>query len=440
MTEQAPTTPPEAVSTEAIVEDLKGVLSDAREDMLREVHDSVNSLRNERGRPAPIPPKEGPERAQAVSRSRAEPPHMLRSYRFGWGEVREGIMELYATLPEDQQKWRNPKLDELARTYILASVAKDRASMEKTKREMDDYYVRAALLEGDPDASSGFADGTGAELLPLPLHGAIINARQRASVLPQLMQNFQMSSQTLRIPGGPAVTASMVSENSVATDATPDPSSILLSAKKGQVQFSASMEELEDSAFNIVSWFSERGGSALGLQRDTQICTSNGTAPNITESLESATITEVTEAAAGTLTFVDVMGLYFGLPKQYRRDAIWLGSSEMMQFLSTIVDANGRPIFNPGLSAPSPIGDAGPAEQGNIMGRPVYDVPLTDGGLFIGSPGFYAFGSRMGIRIQASADAGWDNDVVKWKITERFDGSVIFGDAWRKTAGITAVG
>ena len=255
-----------------------------------------------------------------------------------------GTYDLYRELHERQPelKYRDPRIDKLSHQWMVAFSKNHAERADRIGRELNDRYLenrgaflgdggRAALLEGDPDASSGFADGTGGELLPLPLANQMILARNKASKLRGLVNRQTMTSQTMRTVVGPTVTAGQVAEGATATDATPNPTSVLLSAKKTQVRFSASRELLEDSAFNVVNFFADRAGAAIGEQEDIQMCTSQGTAPDYTESLQSASITDIAETTASTIGLEDIYALYYGVPEQYRRGASFLAASTTLQ-------------------------------------------------------------------------------------------------------------
>jgi HK97 family phage major capsid protein len=432
------------ITAEQLRDALRTFKNDTEQGLLGEALAAVETLKSERSRPAPpVEPRDSESSAKTEVRVVNDgPPNMTRSYRWSPIEVRDCVMDLYERLPEAEQRYRNPRTDELCRTYIQALSSRNTELAIRACREADDYYMghtRAALLEGAPNADSGLGDGSGAGLIPLPLAGVIVLARNKAAKMRGIMANYQMNAQTLRIPAGGVVTSAMTAENAIATDNTPVVSDVVLSAKKAQSHFSASMEQLDDSAFNIVSFFSERGGASLGALEDVQVCTSNGTAPNITGSLDGTTITSVAEATSTVLIYEDLVDLKFAVPEQYRVGSVWFGNSVMMGFLSKILDGNGRPIFTPSGAAPATVGDVGPASEGVLLGHRVYDVPVADGGIYFGNPAFYAFGSRAGVRVEASADAGWDNDVTKFKITERFDGMFVLTDPWRSIDGILSV-
>jgi HK97 family phage major capsid protein len=373
-----------------------------------------------------------------------------RQDRFGYGDVRDMSDYLYSTLPKYAQRIRNPRTDKQMADFLRAVRWRNWEAVERTSRQLNGEYTRA-LAEGeselDPSTSPG--PGTGAPFLPLPLANLIIMARDARAKVRQFATRFTSNNQSLKVPvSGVDTGAQMVGEGAVATEDTPTLTSKLMQKRKGQSRFRASDELLEDSAFNLVSFFAERGGSSLGALEDIQFCRGLGVDPGITESIESATITGVAEAMAGTISYVDCVTLFFDLPEQYRTQGVfWMGNSLMMRLLSTIVDGDSRPIFTPGVIAPRVVTSEGAANGivGSIFGHPVLELPFTtgtspvDASLFVGVLANYGYLDGGGLTVRASEHTRWAQDEVEWKITQRFDGVVLLEDSFREMAGITTV-
>jgi HK97 family phage major capsid protein len=387
-----------------------------------------------------------PVRSKLPTPETTTPPAPTERGIFGFGQVRDARDGLYLRLPEQERAWRNPKVDEALRGWIQALATRRMDTAERIRLEVDDDYLKAAgsseratTLYGTVTATSGLGQGTGGALAPLPFANSLVLARDKRARMRGLVQRFTSDSNTLRVPTAGVATAAMAAEGATAAQGEPTWGSQLLSKKKAQAVFKASEEMLQDSAFNLVSVFAERAGSALAALEDTQICTSNGTAPNITESLGSATITEVAEATSTVLIYEDVVDVFFGLPDQYHQGAAWFGNAQMMGFLSILLDGNGRPIFTPGGGAPAIVGDSVAGQVGTIFGRPVYLVPLANGSLFVGDPSYYGMLDGGPVTVKVSDAPSWSTDLVDFKVTERFDGAVLVEDAWRCVKAIASV-
>jgi len=328
---------------------------------------------------------------------------------------------------------RDPKIDAQMARWIRASagVTRDPAILVEWEARSAEAVKRADLLEGTTTATSGLSGGTAAPLIPLPLHNQLVLLKDRASVIRPFCRVVTSDALTLRVPVSGAATAAMTAEGSSATNKEPTLTSVLLHKKKMMSGFEASEESLMDSAFNVVSFFTERAASAMGALEDVQICTSNATAPELSGSLEAPNInsagaqviTTFAEATSTVITYADMLGMWFGVGKQYRNNAVWMGNTALVLLLSQLDDANGRPIFAPSGSPGAPVSDL-PGVTGTIFGRPVLEVPTSAGNLFFADMSYYFIleGQRMSMK---SSDAVlWSADTVSFKITNRLDGAI----------------
>ena len=347
----------------------------------------------------------------------------------------------YQLLPEAQRKIRNPFDDHYIAMWIRGMATQSQgggALMREAHDQLGKKYghSRADLLEGAPAADSGLGDGTGAHLLPLPFSNLIIRKRDAVSKMRSRAQRFSSPSQTLRVPVTGVATAAMAAEGAVAAQGEPTITHKLFRKNKMQANFEASREMLADSAINLVTFFAERAGSAFGALEDVQFATSNGTAPNISESLESATIGDIT-ITAGAINYNTLLSYFFTLPQQYHAGAVWLAASNVLQFISQIVDGNSRPLFIPNTQAAGPISDS-PEVTGTLFGHPVMLLPLTAGNLFFGNPNQYGILDDGAIEGATSEHALWTSDSIAFRFTQRIDGNVMDEDAFKEnSAAIT---
>lgn len=337
---------------------------------------------------------------------------------------------------------RNPRMDTLAREWVQALGANDVGARVRLYHEINDRFMkemgisRASLLEGLPTGENPLSNGSGAELLPLPLANQLMLERNKASKFRALVNVFPMTAQVQRIPVLPTVTATSRLENAAYTDNTPSADSALLTAKDIGVMFSAGRNFLEDSAFNIVNQLTVVAGGAIGQEEDVQIATSTANGGDITEGLDAATITDIAETTSTTIGYVDLVNVYYGLPEQYRRNAKWFATSTTLADLAKLLDSVGRPILLNAVDAPRAISDFDPAAVGSILGHAVYDVPVADDVIYFGDPMWYALGQRAGIRVDTERAVTTGNR--QWVIDERIDGRVIptsvvdTNNAWRK--------
>ena len=440
--------------TERLAASIEGVREDARDEALKAVTEFADKLEGKRSRRAPVPPSRDD---QGESRSQSRPAASEGVEFSTLRAIGSAVDPLYRRMETEVQRSseevaefrsaRNPGVDKLTKQWANHVNNGNVEGRIRSYNELNDAYLkglgvsesqRASLLEGTPNASSGFADGTGAELLPLPLAGQLILARDKMSKMRRLVTTFPMTSQTERVPVLPIATASTRAENAAFTDNTPPSESALLAATDLGVEFSAGRNFLEDSAFSIANQLTVVAGNAIGAEEDEQISNSTGAGSDITEGLDSATITTLATAGGTTLAYVDIVALYYALPEQYRRDSMFFCSGSTMIDIMSINDAVARPIFLSPLQDARLISDTDPDQAGRLLNKPIYEIPTADDTLYFGNPKWYALGSRTGIRVDTERDVS--TGLRKWVIDERIDGRVIptaavnTNNAWRKTA------
>lgn len=407
---------------------IEGVRTESRDIALKAVEEFAEKLEKKRSAAPPVPPK-GETKRDAPKGDFFEAQNVRA--------LGDGTAPLYRRMEsgrsiedkEDFRASRNPRMDDLTAKWCKAVASRDVGARVALYDEMNGRYAeslgysRASLLEGDPNADSGFADGTGAELLPLPLAGQLIVERDKAGKMRSLVNVFPMSAQTQRIPILPTAAASTRAENAAFTDNTPAADTALLAATDLGVMFSAGRNFLEDSAFNMANQLTVVAGGAIGAEEDVQICTSTANGADITEGLDAATIAVVAEATAGSIFFEDIVNLYYAVPEQYRRNAKFFGSSTILATIAGVQDAVSRPIFLNGVDAPRALNDQDPDAVGLLYGKPVYEVPVAAANLYFGDPMWYALGNRTGIRVDVERAVTTGN--TQWVIDERIDGRVI---------------
>lgn len=337
------------------------------------------------------------------------------------------------------REYRNADLDHWMAYWVRGLTQKNREAL----RIADDKLAalsgrnqRATTLEGVLDVSDPTAilDGTGGHLLPQEMANIVMIARDEAAVLPGLVQPFQMTGPTLRIPTAAAVTSAMTAEGSTAAQGEPTFVTELLKAQKLQAFMKASVEMLADSPFNLVNVYTVRAGASIGAVEDVQICTSNGTAPNISEAIAGG---NVAEATTTVLIYEDLVTLYFALGKAYRRNAVWLGNSVTLTLVSQLVDSQSRPVLSfPGSAN---VSTDVPGAIGTIFNKNVFEVPLADGTLLFGDVTGYAMGRRSNIEAAVSDQVDFASDLVNFKFTERFDGRITDDVAMKQMADLATV-
>ncbi len=270
---------------------LKDVVLGTQSEAHKEMREGLDMIRKElgaeRSRKPPVPKKEETEEKSRGSWVEAETIRGIadgRERQYARSRSKVSGDEL-----EELKACRNPGMDAMAQEWVKAVDRADVGARIRIYHEMNDEYLaskglsRASLLEGSPTGENPLSDGSGAELLPLPLANQLIVERDKASKLRSLVNVFPMNAQVMRIPVLPTATADTRAENAAYTDNTPTADAALLTATDLGVMFSAGRNFIEDSAFNIANQLTVVAGGAIGKAEDVQMCTSTGSGADITE-------------------------------------------------------------------------------------------------------------------------------------------------------------
>ena len=349
---------------------------------------------------------------------------------------------LYRSLHRDQPMYkevRTPDLDHWNVEWLRGFLGRDAAHMKMaTAKANEAAGYRATTLEGVLDTSDPTAiiDGTGGHLLPQPFADVVEIARGAVAVVARLCTPFTTTGATMRVPTAGAVTADSIAEGASGAQGEPTFTSEMLILHKIGVRMIASDEMLEDSAFNLMDIYGRRAGEGIGVAEDTQILTTGGTSPDLTEALAGGVVTSATTTV---MIYEDLNTLFFALGKAYQPNSTFLGGTLVATLLSNMLDTNGAPILRLPAAAPTPVTDATPAAIGTVLGRPFYHVPATAGVLILGDLRGYGVLRKGGIVAKISTDVGFDTDTVHFKFRERIDGRIIDDVAIKQTDEIATV-
>jgi HK97 family phage major capsid protein len=238
------------------------------------------------------------------------------------------------------------------------------------------------------------------------------------------------------VPTAGAVTADTIAEGASGAQGEPTFASEMLILHKIGARCIASEEMLQDTAFNLMEVYGERAGAAIGAAEDLQICTTGGTAPDLTEAIAGG---NVDEATTTVLIYEDLNTLFFALGKAYQPNSVFLAGTVVCTLLSNLMDGNDHPILKVPGQTPRPVTDAMPQAIGTVLGRPIYHVPLADGTLILGDIRGYGLVRKGGIFASMSTEVGFATDTIQFKFYERVDGRIIDDVAMKQMAALASV-
>lgn len=347
-------------------------------------------------------------------------------------------------LPEAERKYRTFDGDHWIVQWLRSFKSKDFAGRMTADAKLRTIYpdlYRSDTLEGAADASGGFADGSGGVLLPRPLEQLVAIAVSKIAKMSRWARMYTMTAQEHNVPTAAAATAYMQGEaTSPTTGGEPTLAQVPLVAHEAIGKLILGKTLLEDQAANVVPTFVGLMGDALAELEDSEFLKAGtGSAPHVTKLAGTA----YSETTSGSLGLNDVLTMYRNVPQRYRDNAMWLVASDVLGFLSTVRDGQGRLLYSNLFDPPMALDDSSTGDRmagavGTMIGKPVHEVDLTAGDIYFGDVyRNYAIGRRRGITVEMSTDFYFDTRRTIWLVSQRIAGNNIDTSAGQQAAGIT---
>jgi HK97 family phage major capsid protein len=283
------------------------------------------------------------------------------------------------------------------------------------------------------------ADATGQILIPEELESEVIRALPALNVMRSLCTTRQTTSNRVRRRSLTEVTGGWgkLELGGSPTETTPVPTEQYSYVEDWNGLTKVGKDELMDSDQNIEAILADSFSRAIADDEEDAFI--NGTGHTFQQPegilLAASGVTCVANAAAGAVTFEDILALMYATPAQYRRNGTFImhSGTELLlaQLRETATGGNG-----PFLWQPSPaIG-----QPSTIWGRPVYNcetMPQVGDGtlqkviIFGDLRAGYRILDRVGISIQRLTELYAGSGLVGLLANKRTTGSVIRADALR---------
>jgi HK97 family phage major capsid protein len=229
------------------------------------------------------------------------------------------------------------------------------------------------------------------------------------------------SGEALQVPKTTAhPTAALISEGTAITESEPTFGQVTLNAFKYGILTQAANELLTDTGVDLVSYLAKIGGQALANGSGAHFVTGDGSSKP--RGIVPASTLGKTAAGAATVTFDEIIDLFFSVIGPYRANAEWMLKDSSMAIIRKLKDADGQYLWQPALTA---------GEPDRILGKPYHTDPnmpaMTTGlkSLLFGDFSAYTIRDVNGIRIERSDDFAFDSDMVTWRFILRTDGDLI---------------
>lgn len=266
-------------------------------------------------------------------------------------------------------------------------------------------------------------DTEGGYLVPDEFERKFIEALEEENIFRQMATVIKTSSGDRKIPivtsKGDAVWMDEEEQYTLSDDTFGQAS---LSAYKLGTAIKISEELLGDSVFDLPSYIAREFARRIGAKEEEAFFIGNGTGIfNATGGAQDGATT-----AGASITFDDVMELFYSLRSPYRKKAVWVLNDSTVKALRKLKDGNGNYIWQPSVAAGVPD---------TILNRPYKTssyVPEIDAGkkcMAFGDFSYYWIADRSGRTFKRLNELFAMTGQVGFLAMERLDGKLILPEA-----------
>ena len=288
------------------------------------------------------------------------------------------------------------------------------------RKKMPSVEVLNALSEGT-DADGGF-------LVPDTFEKTLIDGLNDALVIRQLAHVFTTASGAHKIPIVSAHgSASWTDEGASIPETTQKFSEKSIGAHKLTALIKVSEELLNDSAFDLESYFRQEFNRQISNAEEDAFVSGTGTdRPFGLFDDKGGGEVGVTTAAANAITADELIDLYHSLRAPYRKKAVWLLNDSTIQAIRKLKDENKQYLWQPSLQVGLPD---------TLLGRPVYSsnsIPGIAAGkkvIAFGDLSYYWIGDREGITFKRLNELYADKGQIGFLATKRLDARLVLPEA-----------
>jgi HK97 family phage major capsid protein len=199
-----------------------------------------------------------------------------------------------------------------------------------------------------------------------------------------------------------------------------------IGAYKLATMIKVSDELLNDNVFNIEAYISKEFGRRIGTKEEEAFFIGNGTGKPVGIFHTTGGADTGVTVAGASISFDDVMDLYYSLRAPYRNKASWLLNDSTVKTIRKLKDGNGNYIWQPSVRE---------GEPDKILNRPyrtsIYVPELAAGNrvMSFGDYSYYWIADRQGRSFKRLNELFATTGQVGFLASERVDGKLILSEA-----------
>ena len=331
---------------------------------------------------------------------------------------------------------RQEKMDAMEREMAMPvntpiTSKPENVKMDEKKGRASDAYKKAfwnGMRSKYASVSNVLSEGTDSEggyLVPDEYENTLVQALEGENVIRGRSHVITTSNGTHKIPVVASKgEASWIDENGAYPEDDDTFAQVNIDAHKVGTIIKVSEELLNDSAFNLESYFAQEFGRHIGTKEEEAFINGNGSSKP-TGILASAEV-GVTTASDKAITADELIDLFYSLKGVYRRNAVWVLNDTTVKAIRKLKDNNGQYIWQPALKD---------GDHDTLLGRPI----LTTGAMpeiaadakpvIFGDLSYYWIGDRQGVTFKRLNERYADMGQVGFLASKRVDGKLVLPEA-----------
>lgn len=331
---------------------------------------------------------------------------------------------------------RQEKMDAMEREMAMPvntpiTSKPENTKMDEKKGRASDTYKKAfwnAIRSKFGMASNVLSEGVDSEggyLVPDEFETTLVQALTGENVLRSRLHVITTSSGTHKIPVVASKgEASWIDENGAYPEDDDTFSQVSIDAHKLGTIIKVSEELLNDSAFDLESYFASEFARRIGAKEEEAFIGGDGSSKP-TGILASAEV-GVTAATATAITADEIIDLFYSLKAPYRKNAVWVVNDSTIKAIRKLKDGNGQYIWQPSLKD---------GDFDTLLGRPVLtsaympEIASKAKPVMFGDLSFYWVGDRQGVTFKRLNERYADMGQVGFLTSKRLDGKLTLPEA-----------
>ena len=331
---------------------------------------------------------------------------------------------------------RQEKMDAMEREMAMPvntpiTSKPENTKMDEKKGRASDTYKKAfwnAIRSKFGMASNVLSEGVDSEggyLVPDEFETTLVQALTGENVLRSRLHVITTSSGTHKIPVVASKgEASWIDENGAYPEDDDTFSQVSIDAHKLGTIIKVSEELLNDSAFDLESYFASEFARRIGAKEEEAFIGGDGSSKP-TGILASAEV-GITAASATAITADEIIDLFYSLKAPYRKNAVWVVNDSTIKAIRKLKDGNGQYIWQPSLKD---------GDFDTLLGRPVLtsaympEIASKAKPVMFGDLSFYWVGDRQGVTFKRLNERYADMGQVGFLTSKRLDGKLTLPEA-----------